>query len=91
VEAYPDFQRTVFEIRDASCGALLGIGAAYRPIGVYFRAVYAEEVALADLGVHVCVAAVSGPPPPLPPPPGDAGSAKVDAGRDAGGDGGDGG
>jgi hypothetical protein len=82
VEAYADFQRTVFEVHDASCGAFLGTGAAYRPIGVYFRAVYAEDVALPDFGVHVYVPVDDGPPPvPAGTQPGDAGA---DAGADAG-------
>jgi hypothetical protein len=82
VEAYADFQRTAFEIHDAGCGALLGTGASYRPIGVYFRAVDATDVALPDIGVHLCVPVDEGPPPPPPPP---AGSAQADAGpKDAG-------
>lgn len=51
VEAYPEFQRTVFEIRDASCGALLGTGASYKPIGVYFKVVDTVDIALPDVGV----------------------------------------
>jgi hypothetical protein len=76
VEAYTDFQRTVFEIRAADCTTLLGTGAAYRPIGVYFRAVDATDVALPDLGVEVCVPVAGAPPPPPP----DAGPETTDAG-----------
>jgi hypothetical protein len=68
IEAYPNFRRTVFEIHDANCGVLLGMGAAYRPIGVYFRAVYASDVALPDVGVRVCVP-VADPPLPIGAPP----------------------
>jgi hypothetical protein len=79
VEAYPDFQRTIFEIHDASCGALLATGASYRPIGVYFRAVYAADVALPDVGVHVYVPVDDGTTTPAQPPSADAGSAPADA------------
>jgi hypothetical protein len=71
VEAYADYQRTVFDVLDAGCSTFLDTGAAYRPIGVYFKAVYAEDVCLPDIGVHVCVQ-VPGVPPPSEEP-GDAG------------------
>jgi hypothetical protein len=53
VEAYPAFQRTIYEIRDADCNVLLGAGAAYKPIGVYFKVVTTTDVALPDVGVRV--------------------------------------
>jgi hypothetical protein len=53
IEAYPAFQRTVWEIRDASTAALLGMGATYRPIGLYFRVVDSENFVLPDPGVPV--------------------------------------
>ena len=75
VEAYANFERTVFEIHDASCGTFLGFGAAYRPIGVYFKTVDAEDVALPDIGVHVYVQTPDGPPPGGTVPE-DAGAAR---------------
>jgi hypothetical protein len=53
VEAYPAFQRTIWEIRDADCNVPLGAGASYKPIGVYFKVVTTTDVALPDVGVHV--------------------------------------
>lgn len=53
VEAYPAFQRTVWEIRDADCNVFLGMGASYKPIGVYFKVVNSVDVALPDVGVRV--------------------------------------
>jgi hypothetical protein len=53
VEAYPAFQRTVWEIRDASCTQYLGLGASYRPIGVYFKVIDAVHVELPGVGVHI--------------------------------------
>lgn len=53
LEAYPAFRRTVFEIRDASCNVPLGVGAAYRPVGILFKVVTTTDVALPDLGVRV--------------------------------------
>jgi hypothetical protein len=99
VEAYANYQRTVFDVFDASCGTLLEAGAAYRPIGVYFKAVFAEDVALPDIGAHVWVDLPDPPPPPPEPadarssgarsrdagaPRGDAGAAKEDAGAPTG-------
>ncbi len=67
VEAYTNYQRFAFEIRDASCGAVIGSGAAYRPIGVYFKLVDAYDVALPD--VHPVTFGPAPPPVPPPPPP----------------------
>jgi hypothetical protein len=53
VEAYPSFRRTIFQIRDASCNVPLGMGAAYRPIGVMFKVLETKDVALPDVGVQV--------------------------------------
>ena len=53
VEAYASFQRTIWEIRDASCTTPLGIGASYKPTGAYFKVVDAGEVALPDPGLFV--------------------------------------
>ena len=75
LEAYPTFQRTVFEIRDASCSAVLGTGAAYRPIGVFFKTVFTEDVPLPDVGVYAFDASCPGPScdPGVPAPLPDAG------------------
>jgi hypothetical protein len=94
VEAYANYQRTIFGVFDASCSTFLETGAVYRPIGVYFKAVDAADVAFSDVGVHVFV---SVPDAPAPEPidagsEGDAGTAKGDAGAtkdDAGSSGGD--
>jgi hypothetical protein len=61
VEAYPAFQRTIFEVRDASCVTPLGTGAAYRPIGVYFKVVDTVDVPLPDVGVYVFDSTCVGP------------------------------
>ena len=50
LEAYTAYQRTAWEIRDATCAVLLGTGASFKPIGVYFRVVNAESITLPDLG-----------------------------------------
>ena len=50
LEAYAAYQRTVWEIRDADCLVPLGTGASFKPIGVYFRVVDAEDIALPDPG-----------------------------------------
>jgi hypothetical protein len=85
VEAYANYQRTVFGVFDAGCTTFLGSGAAYRPIGVYFKTVLTGDVCLPDIGVHVCVPV---PDPPLPSEQEDAGADDPDA-HDAGADGGD--
>jgi hypothetical protein len=53
LEAYTAFQRTIWEIRDASCAVTLGTGASFKPIGVYFRVVDATDVALPEIGGYV--------------------------------------
>ena len=53
LEAYTAYQRTVWEIRDASCAVPLGAGASFRPIGLYFRVVLAADITLPQVGVHL--------------------------------------
>lgn len=53
LEAYTAYQRTVWEIRDASCAVPLGMGASFKPIGVYFRVTFAASIALPEIGVVV--------------------------------------
>jgi hypothetical protein len=50
MEAYTAYQRTVWEIRDASCVVVLGMGASFKPIGLYFRVADAHDVALPVVG-----------------------------------------
>jgi hypothetical protein len=52
LEAYPAFQRTIWEVRDADCNAVLGFGATYRPIGVFFRVVDTSDLTIPDVGVY---------------------------------------
>lgn len=84
LEAYTAYQRTVWEIRDASCDVVLGLGASFRPIGVFFRTVNTSDVWIPDVDVYVV-----GPAPVysgigVPPPPPDAGAG--DAGDAGAGD-----
>jgi hypothetical protein len=90
IEAYPAFQRTIWEIRDPSCSVPLGLGASYRPIGVYFKVVDTVDVALPDLGVRLFQTIGDDPgvllPGAPPPPAGDGGTRDGGAGA-AGGSG----
>jgi hypothetical protein len=61
LEAYTAFQRTIWEIRDATCAVHLGTGASFKPIGVYFRVVDTTDVTLPELGGYVT--APGGAPP----------------------------
>jgi hypothetical protein len=83
VEAYANYQRTVFDVFDSGCTTFLGTGAAYRPIGLYFKAVLTGDDCLPDIGVHVCVPV----PDPSPPPEQEDAGADDDDGHDASADG----
>lgn len=85
VEAYPVFQRTVYEIRDADCNVLLGAGAAYKPIGVYFKVVTTTGVTLPDVGVRVVESLDDGPSSVVPGgPTADGGPRDGGSARDGG-------
>jgi hypothetical protein len=81
LEAYTAYQRTIWEIRDGACEAILGYGASFRPIGVYFRTVNTSDTWIPDLGVTL-VGPVAVDPSALVPagpgavlPPGGSGGA----------------
>jgi hypothetical protein len=63
LEAYTSFQKTVFEIRDITCSTVLGLGSAYRPIGVHFETRDAFDVAMVDVGIYTIAPAVVVPLP----------------------------
>lgn len=95
LEAYTAYQRTFWEIRDASCNTLLGTGASFRPIGAFFRVVNSSDSRLPDTDVTLVgpigvgaipvgpPAGVTAPPPPPPRAGGDAGTGDAGTG-DAG-------
>jgi hypothetical protein len=79
LEAYTAFQRAIWEIRDAVCNVHLGMGASYKPVGVYFETVNAGDFGIFDPGVYAPAPDCGGPgcvpaaPPPGADPP-DAGA-----------------
>ena len=64
LEAYADYQRTIWEIRDAACATTLGAGASYKPVGIYFKVVDAGDTRLPEVGVYVVDP--TGVPDPVP-------------------------
>jgi hypothetical protein len=66
LEAYTSYQRALWEIHDAACGARIGVGASYKPVGVYFQTVEGASFLLPDPGVHVVDCLIPGCPPPPP-------------------------
>lgn len=98
LEAYVDYARAAWVIRDAGCGAVLGSGVSFKPIGVYFAAHETASVAIPATSVIGVLPDGAGGPcgyaPDPDPPSSDAGTGGAgpgDAGPgDAGpGDGGD--
>ena len=90
LEAYTAFQRTIWEVRDASCTTVLGRGASFKPIGVFFQVVSASSVALPDLGVYVAGSVDEGPAVvPWGTGPATAGDGADAGGNDGGEDAGD--
>jgi len=51
LEAYVNYARSAWVIREAGCGAVLGTGISFKPIGVYFAARDAGSVAVPDTSV----------------------------------------
>jgi hypothetical protein len=96
LEAYIAFQRAVWEIRDAGCGVHLGVGASYKPVGVYFQTVEALDLGIQDPGVYAlgpdCIGPTCLPVVPPPgqgaPPPGGAPTPASDTGGEGAPDGG---
>jgi hypothetical protein len=49
IEAYATFAESVWEVRSADCGTVLGGGASFDPSGVFFQTVPSDHVALPDM------------------------------------------
>jgi hypothetical protein len=61
LEAYTAFQRAIWEIRDAACLVHVGLGAAYKPVGVFFQTVDGASLPLPDPGIFVAAPDCEGP------------------------------
>jgi hypothetical protein len=85
LEAYTSFQKTVFEIRDLTCSTVLGLGSAYRPIGVHFETRDAFDVAMVDVGIYTIAPAVVVPLPVGPGVVEGVGGAGGTSGSEGGG------
>jgi hypothetical protein len=51
VEAYTNYQRTAWVIRDAACNTILGQGFSFKPIGVYFQVVNAFDLPVSGVSL----------------------------------------
>src|SRR5262249_28922249 len=60
LEAYTAFQKTTWEIRDASCNVYLGSGITYKPIGIYFELRNIVDVGLPDVGIYTAASSCPG-------------------------------
>jgi hypothetical protein len=54
-EAYASFDETLWDVVDATSGALVGAGSSFDPSGVFFQTVTAYHAALADMGLFMLV------------------------------------
>jgi hypothetical protein len=91
LEAYINYARTAWVVRDAACGAVLGTGMSFKPIGVYFAVRDTANAAIPGTSVINCVPGCTGGPCgyALDPTTGLPEASDADAGVDAGaGDGG---
>jgi hypothetical protein len=96
LEAYTNYARSAWVIRDAACGAVLGAGVSFKPIGIHFEVRKAGNVPIDGVNVFGvfpdCAGGQCGyaPPPPDDAPKGmgagdgDAGAGDASVG-DAGG------
>jgi hypothetical protein len=99
VEAYINYARSAWVVREAGCGAVLGTGVSFKPIGVYFAARDTGSVAIPGTSVIGLLPGANGGPvgyDPYPPPPdpndggtGDAGETDAGESKAGAGDGGD--
>jgi hypothetical protein len=70
LEAYPEFQRITWDLREAACGVFRDAdvtpGTAYRPTGVYFRIVVGQAAPAASDARAPAPAAGASTPVPIP-------------------------
>jgi hypothetical protein len=82
LEAYVSYARSTWVVREAGCGAVLGAGVSFKPIGVYFQVRDAASLAIDGTSVIGVFPDCSGgqcgyapePVPDAPPPAEDAGT-----------------
>jgi hypothetical protein len=96
LEAYINYARSAWVVREAGCGAVLGTGVSFKPIGVYFAVRNTASVAISGASVIGLLPDANGGPggyQPYPDPSdagtGDAGTGKAgtdDAGTGDAGD-----
>jgi hypothetical protein len=85
LEAYVNYARSAWVVREAGCGAVLGTGVSFKPVGVYFASRDTGSVALPGPSVIGVLPNGIGGPLGYPPPPGLASSQASAAGAaDAG-------
>lgn len=79
LEAYVNYARSVWVVREAGCGAVLGTGTSFKPIGIYFAARDTASVAIPGSSVISFVPGCTGgacgvalEPDPTSPPTSDA-------------------
>ena len=85
LEAYINYARSAWVIREAGCGAVLGTGVSLKPIGVYFAVRKAGSVAVPGNSVIGFLPGGAGGPGGYLPYPGLANEGRGDAGSgDAG-------
>jgi hypothetical protein len=83
LEAYLDYARSTWMVREAGCGAVLGAGVSFKPIGVYFVVRDAASVAIDGSSVPGLLPGCAGGPCGYAPPD----QAGLDAGAGDGGGG----
>jgi hypothetical protein len=92
LEAYIDYARSTWVVRDAGCGTVLGQGVSFKPIGVYFMVRDGSDTAIDGTSAVALVPDCAGgqcgdpPAPPDSPPLDDAGTGDAGAGDAGAGD-----
>jgi hypothetical protein len=85
LEAYINYARSAWMVRDAECGAVLGTGMSFKPIGVYFAVRDTGSVAIPGTSVIGLLPDANGGPGGYRPYPSPASPDARDAGTgDAG-------
>ncbi|MFT3773948.1 MAG: hypothetical protein QM820_51930 [Minicystis sp.] len=90
LEAYINYARSVWVIREAGCGAVLGTGVSFKPIGVYFAVRSTGSVAIPGTSVIGFIPNATGGPGGFLPYQNPPSSQASDAGAGDAGDAGTG-
>jgi hypothetical protein len=84
LEAYINYARSLFIVREAGCGTVLGTGMSFKPIGVYFASRDITSTAIPGTSIVNFLPDGSGGPCGYPLGPDPASMSASDAGADSG-------